>query len=106
MSVNENDREVLTKVVNLAEEAGKTVYPLVIPTNNPLYAIALAARDLGASQVVLGASEKSDPDLQLEQFAIAWGMAGADGVESASRAPSPPLSIRIIGSDRDVRLDL
>src|SRR5207342_2022522 len=36
LRVDDNDREVLTRVVNLAEEAGKQVHPLVIPTNNPL----------------------------------------------------------------------
>jgi len=56
---------------------GKTVYPLVIPTNNPMYAIACAARDLGASQVVLGKVRKERHRLQLEQFAMAWGMASA-----------------------------
>ena len=40
LTLDDQDREVLTRVVNLAEGAGKQVYPLVIPTNNPLYAIA------------------------------------------------------------------
>jgi hypothetical protein len=100
LSLDDNDREVLTRVVNLAEEAGKQVFPLVIPTNNPLYAIALAARDLKAREVVLGVSEKSDTDVQLEQFALAWGMAMAE-----SSAP-PPLSIRIVGSQGDIRFEL
>src|SRR5437762_1270070 len=94
LMVDDNDREVLTRVVNLAEEAGKQVYPLVIPTNNPLYAIATAARDLGASQVILGTSEKSSTDVQLEQFAMAWGMA------TAEKGTSQPLSIRISGADQ------
>lgn len=99
LSVDDFDREVLTRVVNLAEEAGKRVYPLVMPTNNPLYAIALAARDLKAKQVVLGASGKSSADVQLEQFAIAWGMAtGADAEQ--------PLTIRVIGEEIDVSYEL
>jgi hypothetical protein len=86
--------------VNLAEEAGKQVYPLVIPTNNPLYAIATAARDLQASQVILGSSEKSSTDVQLEQFAMAWGMAIAD-------APaSPALTIRIAGEKETLTYEL
>jgi nucleotide-binding universal stress UspA family protein len=100
MMVDDNDREVLTRVVNLAEEAGKQVYPLVIPTNNPLYAIATAARDLQASQVILGSSEKSSTDVQLEQFAMAWGMAIAD-------APaSPALTIRIAGEKETLTYEL
>ena len=98
--MDDNDREVLTRVVNLAEEAGKQVYPLVIPTNNPLYAIATAARDLGAAEVVLGASEKSGSDVQLEQFAMAWGMAIAEGVTS------PSLTIRIVGDGDAVSYEL
>ena len=97
--INDNDREVLTRVVNLAEEAGKQVYPLVIPTNNPLYAIATAARDLKAKEVVMGSSEKSSSDVQLEQFAIAWGMASSD-------VPGHPLTIRIVGEQGEVKFDL
>jgi len=99
LTVDDNDREVLTRVVNLAEGAGKQVYPLVLPTNNPLYAIAVAARDLKAKEVVLGASEKSSPDVQLEQFAIAWGMA-------ASETNDEPLSIRIVGEQGEVKVQL
>lgn len=98
--LDDNDRAVLTAVVNLAEEAGKTVRPLVIPTNNPLYAIATVARDLKAKEVVMGISEKCNTDMQLEQFAVAWGMATAD---------SPiqyPLGIRIVGGTEEVRFEL
>ena len=100
LMVDDNDREVLTRVVNLAEEAGKQVYPLVIPTNNPLYAIATAARDLGASQVILGTSEKSSTDVQLEQFAMAWGMAIAE----SSREQT--LTIRIVGEKETLIYEL
>src|SRR6185436_1868155 len=99
LTINDSDREVLTRVVNLAEEAGKQVYPLVIPTNNPLYAIAVAARDLGAKEVVLGSSEKSSSDVQLEHFAIAWGMAISD-------AGARSISIRILGATEDIRFEL
>jgi amino acid transporter/nucleotide-binding universal stress UspA family protein len=99
LSVDDNDREVLTRVVNLAEKAGKQVFPLVIPTNNPLYAIATAAQGLNASQVVMGSSEKTDPDVQLEQFALAWGMATSD-------TGAQPLSIRIVGENEDLKFDL
>ena len=97
LQVDDNDRAVLTRVVSLAEEAGKAVHPLVIPTNNPLYAIATAARDLGASAVVLGVSEKASPDLQVEQFAIAWGMA------TAGLARAPRLVVRVVGPGTDVQ---
>ncbi|HEV8605939.1 MAG TPA: amino acid permease [Tepidisphaeraceae bacterium] len=100
LRLDENDREVLTRVVNVAEEAGKRVFPLVIPTNNPLYAIATAARDLNAREVVLGTSEKSSAEVQLEQFAIAWGMAAAEGKSSR------PLTVRIIGPQVEMKYDM
>jgi hypothetical protein len=100
MRLDDNDREVLTRVVNVAEEAGKTVHPLVIPTNNPMYAIATAARDLGARELVMGASEKTNIEVQLEQFAIAWGMATAESGWSL------PLSVRIIGPQREMKYDM
>jgi amino acid transporter len=100
LRLDDNDREVLTRVVSVAEEAGKTVHPLVIPTNNPMYAIATAARDLAASQVVMGTSEKTNTEVQLEQFAIAWGMATAEG------GSSRPLSVRIIGPRAEVKYDM
>src|SRR5207302_3456158 len=63
-------RTVLTRVVTVAEETGKEIHPLVVPTNNPLFAIATAARDLGAKDVVLGESEKVSNDELAEQFAL------------------------------------
>jgi hypothetical protein len=98
-SLNDADRAVLTRVVNAAEIAGKRVYPLVIPTNNPLYAIACAARDLRANEVVLGTSQKSSTEVQLEHFALAWGMA-------TSERDDLPLRIRIIGDQHEVVFEL
>jgi nucleotide-binding universal stress UspA family protein len=97
LKLDDNDREVLTRVVNLAEEAGKRVHPVVLPTNNPLFAIATTAVQLGASEIVMGASGKTSTDVQLEQFAIAWGMATAD-----ANVPRE-IAVRIIGPETDVR---
>jgi amino acid transporter len=76
--INDSDRELLTRIVKVAEDVGKQVYPLVLPTNNPLYAICTAARDLKATEVVLGVSQQIHAEEQLEQFAMAWGSATAD----------------------------
>ncbi len=99
-TIQDADRTVLTRVVAVAEEAGKRVQPLVLPTNNPLYAIATAARDLSAGSVVLGESEKVGGDELAEQFALAWGMAVGDA------AGDRPLTLRVIGVDREQRFDL
>ena len=36
----------MTAVVERAEKAGKEVRPLILPTNNPLFAIVKTARNL------------------------------------------------------------
>jgi amino acid transporter len=94
LCLDEGDRELLTKIVTVAEDVGKQVYPVVLPTNNPLYAIATTARDLKASIVVLGVSEYLHGEEQLEQFALAWGSATA---EPEFAAIASQLSVRIIG---------
>jgi hypothetical protein len=99
-TIQDNDRAVLTRVVTLAEEAGKPIYPLVIPTNNPLFAIAIAAYNLEATEVVLGESEKMPADMLAEQFALAWGMAVGDSVGERT------LGLRIVGVDKELRIDL
>ena len=40
------DRELMTAVVNRAEKAGKQVQPLIVPTNNPLFAVVNTAKDI------------------------------------------------------------
>jgi amino acid transporter/nucleotide-binding universal stress UspA family protein len=92
------DQELMTAVVQRAERAGKQVKPLIIPTNNALYAIIRTARDLQAQELVVGASNKYTADEQLEQIAFYW-MNLHDG-------QSAPLTVRILGRDRDVHLDL
>ncbi len=37
------DQELMTAVVQRAEQSGKVVHPLIVPTNNPLYAIMRTA---------------------------------------------------------------
>jgi hypothetical protein len=100
LSLQDVDRDVLTRVVTVSEEAGKPIHPLVIPTNNPLFAIATAARDLEAGEVVLGESQKMEADLLAEQFAMAWGMAQAEG--GAER----PLILRVVGPQKQTKFDL
>ena len=40
------DQQLMTAVVGRAELAGKSVVPIIIPTNNPLYAVMRTAKDL------------------------------------------------------------
>ncbi len=69
----------MTAVVNRAETAGKQVHPLIIRTNNPLYAVVHTAMDINAQELVLGASNAYMADEQIEQIAFYWiNMHGGD----------------------------
>jgi nucleotide-binding universal stress UspA family protein len=93
-----HDRQLLTAVVNLAEHAGKPVKPVIVPTNEPFYAMTLTAKTVGAQELILGPSNKYRPEDQLDQVALYWF--------NVCGAKPEPLSIRVLGKDRDVRLDI
>jgi amino acid transporter/nucleotide-binding universal stress UspA family protein len=92
------DERLLTAVVDRAERAGKEVRPLIVPTNNPLHAVLKTAQDLQVQELVMGASNKYTADEQLEQIGFYW-------INLHAGQP-PPLTVRILGRDRDVYLDL
>ena len=97
-TITEQDRQLLTAVVNLAEHAGKPVTPVIVPTNEPFYAMTRTAKTVGVQELIMGPSNKFRPEDQLDQVALYWlNLCG----------PQPePLSIRVLGKDRDVRLDI
>jgi hypothetical protein len=103
LTMDDSDRELLTRIVTVAERVGKQVYPVVLPTNNPLYAIAMTARDLRAKEVVLGVSEYLHGETQLEQFALAWGSATA---EPRHYAIASQLIVRIIGPQLELKYQM
>jgi amino acid transporter len=92
------ERRLLTAVVNRAERLGKTVTPLVAPTNNPLHAVLQTAKDLPAQEIVLGASNKFSVEEQLDQVALYW--INLHGGEPRG------LTVHIIGPARAVTFDL
>ncbi len=97
-TITEEDRALLTAVVTLAEHAGKPVKPLIVPTNSPIYALVRTAFTIGAQELVMGASNTFAPDDQLDQAALYWfNMSGGKTL---------PLTVRVLGKDRDVRLDI
>jgi hypothetical protein len=97
-ALDEYDQQLMTAVVGRAEKAGKEVKPLILPTNNPLYAVIRTAKDIGAQELVMGASNKYTADEQLEQIAFYW-------INMQDGQPVP-LTVRLLGRDRDVLLDL
>jgi hypothetical protein len=92
------DQQLMTKVVEMAEKAGKEVKPLIVPTNNPLHAMLKTAKDVQAHELIVGASNKFTADEQLEQIGFYWG-ALHDGHPK-------PLTVRVISRERDMYLDL
>ncbi|GAC1475068.1 MAG: hypothetical protein NVSMB9_26730 [Isosphaeraceae bacterium] len=97
-SITENERALLTAVVNLAEHAGKPVKPLIVPTNEPMYALTRTAFTIGAQEMIMGQSNKFDPSDQLDQVALYW--------LNMSKAEPLPLTVRVLSKDRDARLDI
>lgn len=89
------EQNIFTAVVNLAEAHGMTVLPLVITSNDALFAIARTAQELGADQVVMGRSAKFSPDFQAESFALRWGQVEPD--------PEREVVVRVISEREDLR---
>jgi nucleotide-binding universal stress UspA family protein len=96
--ITDYDRQLLTAVVNMAEHVGKPVKPLIVPTNEPFYALAQTAKTIGAQELIMGQSNKYRPEDQLDAVALYWF--------NVCGASPDPLSIRVLGKDRDVRLDI
>ncbi len=97
-TITDQDRQLLTAVVNLAEHAGKPVKPVIVPTNEPFYALAQTAKTIGAQELIMGPSNKYRPEDQLDLVALYWF--------NVCGAKPEPLSIRVLGKDRDARLDI
>jgi hypothetical protein len=96
--LDDYDQHLMTAVVTHAEKTGKQVKPLIVPTNNPLYAIIRTAKDLAAQELTVGASNKYTADEQLDQIAFYWF--------SMHDGQPHPLTVRLLGKERDVHLDL
>ena len=92
------DRKLMTAVIELAEKAGKQITPLVVPTNNPLYAVMNTAKSLGVQELIVGASNKFTAEEHLDQMAFYW--VNLHGGEST------PLSIRVLSRTWDVYYDI
>lgn len=92
------DQQLMTAVVQRAEKIGKVVHPLIVPTNNPVYAVVRTAKELQAQELIVGASNKFTADEQLEQFAFYW-------INLHDGNPAP-ITLRILSRDRDIYLDL
>jgi amino acid transporter len=92
------DQALMTAVVERAEALGKQVHPLLVPTNNPVYALLRTAKDLHVQELVIGASNKFTADEQLDQVSLLW--------INLHEGNTAPLTVRILSKDRDLHFDL
>ena len=88
----------MTAVVQRAEKSGKEVIPLIVPTNNPLFAVINTAKTLDVQELIVGVSNKNTADEQLDQIALYWF--------NVCEGNPKPLTVRIVSHDREVHLDL
>jgi hypothetical protein len=85
-TMGDEDREVFSAVVLLAEKYGKTVKPIFVYSNDPFYSIAHVAQAAGVEEIVMGVSGSTGAEIQLEKLAMAWGMLKKTGETRPVRA--------------------
>ena len=92
------EQAIFSSVVTLAEQHGKTVIPLVVTSNDALFAIARTAQELGAREVIFGRSGTFPPDFQAESFALRWGAVEPD--------PTNPMVVRVVSAAEEHRFEI
>ena len=98
LDLDRYEQQLMTAVVERAERAGKQVKPLIVPTNNPLFAVVKTAKELDVQELVIGASNKFTTEEQLDQISFYWMEVG--------QGQAAPLTIRVLGPTRDVSFDI
>ena len=99
-TMSDEDREVFSAVVLLAEKYGKTVKPIFVFSNDPFYSMAQVAQAAGADEIVMGVSGSSGAEIQLERLAMAWGML------KKADAPSKPVLAKVVWEGRQMTYQL
>ena len=89
------EQYLFSKVVALAEKAGKTVHLLVVPSSDIFQAIALTAARLRSSDIIAGRSSVMTPEQQAKSLGDAW--------ERLSDKPQERIRFRVIGSNEQIK---
>lgn len=89
------EQYLFSKVVALAEKAGKTVHLLVVPSSDIFQAIALTAAELRSSDIIAGRSSVLSVEQQAKLLGDAW--------ERLAHKPQERIRFRVIGSDDDIQ---
>jgi len=85
---------LFTRVVALAEKAGKTVSLLVAPSSNFFQAAARTAAQLDSSEVIVGRSPLMTPGEQAKLLGRAW--------DELPNRPGHPLTLLVVGPDSEI----
>jgi amino acid transporter len=88
---SEYEKELFSRVVTLAEKEGKPVELLVVPGNDPFYAMVHTAHTLKASRLVTGISRSMAGEELARRIGLAW---------EKLEEPRQPFSLEIISPDR------
>lgn len=89
------EQYLFSKVVALAEKAGKTVHLLVVPSSDIFQAIALTAARLQSADIIAGRSSVLTPEEQAKLLGTAW--------ERLPNRPPQQIRFHVIGRGNDVR---
>jgi amino acid transporter len=88
------EQMLFSRVVHLAERAGKTVSLLVVPSNDLEQAITRTAVNLNSTEIIAGPSSTVSPDDQARRLGQAW--------EQMSDQPRQQIRYRIIKEDGSI----
>ena len=82
---------LFSRVVSLAEKAGKHVDLMVVPSSRPIQAIVHTAAQLYSAEIIVGASAVLTPQEQALRFGEAW--------EKLAHKPRHQVQLRILDSN-------
>jgi amino acid transporter len=89
------EQYLFSKVVALAEKAGKTVHLLVVPSSDIFQAIALTASHLASRDIIAGRSSWMTPERQAKLLGDAW--------ERLPNKPHQRVRFRVIGAGNEIQ---
>ena len=99
-TMTDEDREVFSAVVLLAEKYGKTVKPIFVFSNDPFHSMAQVAQAAGVDEIVMGVSGSTGAEVQLERLAMAWGTV------KKPDAPVKPALAKVVWEGRQMTYQL
>lgn len=89
------EQYLFSKVVALAEKAGKTVHLLVVPSSDIFQAIVMTAAQLRSADIIAGSSSVITPEQQAKSLGEAW--------ERLPNKPQERIRFRVISPNEEIR---